>query len=112
MYTNILVALFSKIYKYIIFEGYEFVFRKLGRFYAIKYLPAFKEMDDGFIKTNKPVNFPATFKLRRETGDNKRYVYFDNEETGGYSVKVIWDKSHTIFPNMTFFTFKLDCIFC
>ncbi len=107
-YTSILVALFNRIFHYIIYEGYEFTYRKLGTFSCIKYLPSVRETNNGYLVSNKPIDFAATSKKRKETGNNKIYVYYDNSRTGGYTYKVIWDKSRTSFLNMTFYKFALQ----
>lgn len=108
MYTNILVTLFNKIFHYIIYEGYEFTYRKLGTFSCIKYLPSVRETESGYLVSNKPIDFAATSRKRKETGNSKLYVYYDNSRTGGYIYKVIWDKSRTAFLNMTYYRFALQ----
>lgn len=107
-YRTIIKLLFTKIFKEIVLEGYIFHFRHLGKFSCIKYLPKIKQKEDGTIITNKPVNFPATFKARRETGNNKLFVYFDNRETGGYTFKVLWDKTRAHFVNKNSYVLKLE----
>jgi hypothetical protein len=107
-YHKVLKTLFGKIFNEIVFNGYMFKFRKLGKFYAVKYMPTIKETEDGKIITNKPVDFPSTYRVRRETGDNTLMVYFDNEATGGLTYKLVWDTSVTRFINKTFYKFSLQ----
>jgi len=106
-YTLIIRTIFTKIFKEIVTNGYEFKYKNLGVFSCIKYLPSSIITKKGTVFTNKPVNFPATFKIRKETGNNKLFVYYDNYETGGYTFKVIWDKGINRFTNQSYYVLKL-----
>ena len=108
LYRDILKLLFNKIFKEIVTGGYEFQYRKLGKFLCIKFLPKVKELKCGKIITNKPINYPATFKARNESGNRKLYVYFDNNETGGYAYKVLWDVTRSHFTNKFAYKLKLQ----
>jgi len=107
LYNEILTVLFSKIFKAIILEGYEFRFRNLGMFSLIKFKPKIKLNKDGKIITNKNINFKESYKLRKETGNRDLWVYFDNKETGGFIYKMLWDLSSASFINNTFYKFQL-----
>lgn len=108
VYRDIIKRIFFKVFREIVLEGYEFSLTGLGKFMCVKYLPKIKITEDGRVITNKPVDFPATYKARKETGNNKLFVYFDNRETGGYTFKVLWDTAHTNFKNKTFYVLKLE----
>lgn len=108
MYNKILALLFKKIFEEIIYQGYNFRYRKLGKFLAVMFYPTVREDEEGRIITNKPVDYPSTFRLRRETGNNKLKVYFDNEDTGGLVYKVMWETSTAHFTNKSFYSFSLN----
>lgn len=108
MYNKILALLFRKIFDEIIYQGYNFRYRKLGKFLAVMFYPTVREDDDGKIITNKPVDYPTTFRLRRETGNKDLKVYFDNEDTGGLVYRVMWDTSTAHFTNKSFYSFSLN----
>jgi hypothetical protein len=107
-YRKILSVLFIKIFHEIIFNGYEFHFRRLGKFLCIRFLPEVKINAEGKVVTNKRVNYSESFKVRRETGDFTKMVYFDNRETGGYIYKMEWDNTHSHFENKTYYRFKME----
>ena len=107
MYTDIITTLFRKIFNEVVSEGYEFKFRGLGKFICVKYLPKTKIIKGNKVYTNKPVNLHETFKLRRETGNPKLWVFFDNKESGGYTYKLLWDKTETAFINQSLYVLKL-----
>lgn len=108
LYFAIIKKLFELIFHEIILNGYEFRFRKLGRFSCVKYLPSIRETEDGKILTTKRVDWKNTFKARYETGNRTLKVYFDNETTGGFIYKIIWIKAFTPFTNGTFYRFSLS----
>lgn len=108
VYRKIIVALFKAIFTEIILNGYEFHFRKLGKFYCAKYLPYVTFSKNGKVITNKNMNFAETYKIRKETGNHKLVIYYDNRDTGGYIFKIQWDLSHTHFVNKTLYKFKLE----
>lgn len=108
LYRKIIEVLFSKIFKAILYDGYVFRYKKLGQFLAVMFYPSVREEEDGRIVTNKPINYPATYKLRRETGDKTLKVYFDNEDTGGLIYRIIWDTSRVHFTNKSFYSFSLN----
>ena len=108
LYRAIIKSIFTKVLHKIIYDSYEFTYRKLGSFQFIKFLPKIKLTEEGKVITNKPVNFKETLKARKESGNPRLFVYHDNEETGGFTYRVIWDKTRTAFRNKTFYVFKLD----
>ena len=107
-YRTILKLLFTKLFREVVLEGYELTLKGLGKLLCIKYLPTMKITEEGKVITNKPVNFPATYKARKATGNKTLMVYFDNRDTGGYTFKIKWDTMHTNFKNKTFYMFKLE----
>lgn len=108
LYRDIMKAIFVKIFYKIIYDSYEFTYNKLGTFSLIKFVPKIKLTDKGQVITNKPVNFKETLKARKESGNNKLFVYHDNEETGGFTYRINWDRIRTNFRNKTFYVFKVD----
>jgi hypothetical protein len=106
LYTQILFEIFTKIFKEIILNGYEFKFYNLGVFKCVKYIPQIK-YKDGEIVTNKPINIPETIRIRKETGKKNIVIYYDNAESNGFTYRFLWDTSMASFINRLSYKFKL-----
>lgn len=107
LYSTILFKIFRKIFERMMFDAYKYTMENLGTFSIVKFQPEMKILEDGTIVTNKIVNIRATKKAIEETGNRKLRIYYDNEATGGFIFKLIWDTNKYAFINKSFYTFSL-----
>jgi len=105
VFSGFLTDVFQAIVKEMLYNGYIFTFRALGKFYTIKSLPKYRVLENGDVFTNAPVNFHETLKAIKETGDKSIKIYFDNSSTGNYIYTIYWEKGYGI-RNKKYYRFK------
>jgi len=108
MHTKILKAIFDKIFYEILYNLYAFNYKQFGVFQLFKFMPESKELEDGRIVTNKPIDVRGTLDLIKATGDRSKRVYFNNEATGGYVFRLLWVKDRCNIQNKGYYKFKVN----
>lgn len=105
-YTKILKMFFNIVLRKMILDLFKFNFPGLGYFYIIKRKQVHKVDSDGKLKVDAVVNWIATNKLQKKTGDKSKFVYYLNEHTFNNIYRFKWDKTKYHFVNKKFYSFS------